>query len=789
MATVRRFGPVLGAGTTVSEKQGDRSIVASGFGTTAYVVPLEKGEIGTLITCTGKKDLLKKTGGFIPDFVGPDCCQDFFEHGNGAGSLLLLRATDGNEQTAYLDLYDRKNPRNKVVKAEAKNGGGWGGRRQTWVLDISSVPGDLGTTYIDLPIAFSCYEDQFKGGTISLPGSLGGNGASYKIVSNAASDGVGKTRVTVEADQDVVGDFGVASDPECFIVVGQTDSWGRNRNLAVEIQDGKDKPSTEWGIYVYEHGELVYTQPNLSSDPNASNYFVQVINNDGNNHYIKVTDLWSGAISAAVRPANYWAEVAKAKITATGIDLGDTICTTTQSSGADNTIASFTFGSSVMRDRYRLTLTMPGPTWALQSLDQQTLKTFTAPTDAVAYVADNIYSIGFTVTEVTGVNGETIDVVVEPLVESELVGGKIFFPNHSAHPARGFRISANTETAVSIASGDLTDGGAIPSTTEIRLQYPQQLGFGYDGLSDFSDTDFTQHYDPASSKFNDVVGKGFGLIKFATPGITAISGVNAVTVEKAGINYAATKNHQYRSEIPFATTDEYAARTYVQDTLGRSAHHKVIHPSWCYVSDPIQSGRLKQVPTTGMVHGREARTATIYEGYHKAAAGVDHTLPKIVKLPTDYNDGQHKVLDQEVTNPAGLQIVDKRGGNFVIWGDRMPTDDPAFIFVHHREQLSYYEHVLSESFDWLIFAINDEQEQPAALAALRTLFLPEYRKKRALRGDSFEDACSLKIDGDNNTDATRASGDLNAEIKLRLADTIERFNITIGKEGIFENVV
>jgi hypothetical protein len=33
-----------------------------------------------------------------------------------------------------------------------------------------------------------------------------------------------------------------------------------------------------------------------------------------------------------------------------------------------------------------------------------------------------------------------------------------------------------------------------------------------------------------------------------------------------------------------------------------------------------------------------------------------------------------------------------------------------------------------------------------------------------------------------------SQGDMNAEIKLRLADTVERFIISIGKQGIFESV-
>jgi len=782
---VKRFGPVQGAGTMLTERDAAKTIQASALGSTGYVGILERGPVDELITISGAKDLLRKTGGYIPGSLLPDACADFWSHGDGAGTLFLLRATDGTEKKATLTLYDRKATRNQVVTVTAQNGGGWGGRRQTWDFDIAVTATDIGTTFIDAPIGFHPFlADELVGGTITLPGALVGVGASYTITSHLASDGIAKTRFNIASDSDAAADYGAAVDKECYIQVSQVDTWGRSRNLAIEIQDGKDKPSTEWGIYVYENDVLVYDQGDLSSDPLSPRYFVDMINNDTDrNQYITVTDLWSGTISASIRPANFWCSIASTAITALTIDLATVIPQWTQSGVGDNTITNFTYGAQLIRDRYTCTLTMPGPTWALASLDQQSEHVFTVPADTVPYVADTVFSPGFTLTEVTGVTGEVITLTIEPLVEDEAIGGRIIFDNHAAHPASGFAISDNTETTVTISTGDLTDGAAIPNPSEVRLQYRQQMGFGYDGIAGIGTTDFTRHYDSSASLFNETANKGYGLIKFATPGITTVTGPTATTVEKAGLAYAAAKNHQYRYEIPKTVTSEYSARAHVQDTLGRSMYSKAIFPSWAYVSDPVLRGRLKEVPNTGMVHGREALTARTWLGYHKAAAGVTLTLPKIVKLHTGT-----VILSGEILNPAGLQQIDKRQGNFVIWGDRIPTDDTGYLFAHQRELMSYYEHVLIESFDWLIFAINDAEERPAALAALNSFFLPEWRK-RALRGDTFAQAAVLKIDGDNNTDATMALGDMNADITLQLADTIERFNISIGKAGVAESVV
>jgi phage tail sheath protein FI len=263
----------------------------------------------------------------------------------------------------------------------------------------------------------------------------------------------------------------------------------------------------------------------------------------------------------------------------------------------------------------------------------------------------------------------------------------------------------------------------------------------------------------------------------ATPGVTATA------VQKAGVAYAEAKNHQYRYEMPSATLTETGAITLVNDTLGRNDFAVMAMPSYGYVADPDggTEGKRKLVTLTGMIHGREARMAADWDGYHKAQAGTAATLPTILELTTG-----EAILNEELLNPVGIATIKKVSGNFVIWGDRMLYVDPTWMWKHQREQMSHYEHVLQENFDWIVFAINDAATRELAKVALTSFFLPEWRK-RALRGDQFADAAIIKIDDENNTDATMAAGDMHAQISLRLADTVERFIITIGKQGIFDS--
>jgi hypothetical protein len=1001
----KRFGPTQDAGTVILEKEAEKTIQAHTLGSTAYAGILERGAVGSLIITSGKRDLLAKTGGLIPDSLLPDAAQHFWDHSKGAGILFLYRVDDGSGVRSSLTLWDRKNPRNKVIRVDANNVGKWAGKRDTVVVDLTAVPGDITATVITLPMGYLVPKNKWKGGLLKLTGS----GVSYSIVSNTAGTAGVRATVTLAGDSRALTDFGLATDRECTLTLDNLNEWGLEKKLAVEVLDGQLHPTTEWGLKVYVNDELVRNYPDLSSDPNAANYYVGVINKDTSNVFITVTDLWTGANTADVRPANWFGAVASTAITALAAAL-NTLCVRVDSSLAGpNTIALFTYGTEVIPDTYELEVMSTGPTvWRLKSLDKQATHTFTAPADTVAYAADNPKSIGFTVTgggvaaatllgtlpgpwnlapgdtlvgavdraadqtatftasgaarenapaetyhidnlwtllvkvdggavqtivftaatdfvdhaaataeevaaainrqivgasatattagtkvtitsdkkgygsfiEVTGgtsngvllfntaetrgigndgaghnflnidavtfaelkpiletafsnaggvvctevagclritthgtgagmylqvqagsscegifglstvevegsggvpTPGEKFTIYVLPLLEDEAINGRIFYPDVALAPKAGWIVSDNTEVGVSIATGDLTIGGTIGGNVKVRLQYRQTLMGGYDGIHDLASHDFSPAYDPSTSPFNQTEGQGYGLIKHATPGIWKIGGnVDATTVQKAGQAYADQKNHQFRFEFQDTITDEFVAKAYL-DTIGRSDYEKCIFPSYASIADPVKDGVLKLVSVTGMVHGVEARTAKDYNGYHKVAAGIYAQLPLIKELPT----GDVK-LNGEVLNPAGIPRIERKSGNYIVWGARLPSLDLGWKWCQQRELMSYYEHVLSESFDWIIFAINDELEQPAAVAALQSFFQPEWRK-RALRGATFEEACEIKMDAENNTNATRDAGDMNVEIKLRLPDTVERFIITMSKMGIFES--
>ncbi len=107
MAT-KRFGPTQGAGTVIEEVDGEKSIEPGALGWCGYAGVLEKGPVGELIVAKTSKTFKKICGSRIDDDILPDVCEDFYRVAAGAGGLLLVRVTDGNEVQAELNLYTRK---------------------------------------------------------------------------------------------------------------------------------------------------------------------------------------------------------------------------------------------------------------------------------------------------------------------------------------------------------------------------------------------------------------------------------------------------------------------------------------------------------------------------------------------------------------------------------------------------------------------------------------------------------------------------------------------------------
>lgn len=761
--TVRVFGPTLGAGTVIEEKQAAGQIQPSPFGTTAHAGVLEKGDIGELIEPASREDAIRQTGTLIPGTDLPDNLRQFYDLANGAGRLFLVRVTDGNEVVSSVTFYDRQTQRLPMLRVDAKNAGRWAGKRQILVFDITGT-GDLTATTIDTGLTL--VTDELVGGTLfsaELPGQ------SWEITGNTVA-GV----VTIQAGSTLKADWDNSGGGDLEFAVELENEDVLDRNVAVLLKRSIIDPDNEFGLEVYENGLQVRNYADLSMDPNADRYVENVINEDTGNHWIAVTDLNTGGVIAAIRPANHYGTIPTAGITATVLSL-EVAATISVSSpgGADGTATTFTPGTDARSETIIVTTTAIGPAAAFTVDSDLQDHPLPAGVTATPYVAGNRWTTGFTITDGATAwgSGDTITIKFEYLRPNEAVDGFVF-PDVVNFPNERFRIVSNTVSQVTVVTGsDMTVNGADGDT--YRVEYRQQMEGGLDGVADLVDGDFVAVWNTDTSLFNRLFDRNLGLIKYATPGKTVTA------VQQAGRAYAQAKNGQYRYEIPVNIVDEASAVDHLQNTLGRTDYAAVSFPSFGSYTNPEVAG-LKEVSLTGGIHGREARTAADFLGFHKAASDIFHVLPFIRELPT----GDER-LNEEILNPNGLSVVKKKFGNFIIWGDRLPFLNPAFRFKHVREYLSHIERVLQENFDFIIFSINDALLRPVLLAALQGFFLPEFTK-RALRGDSFEEAVTIKVDKENNPEAVIDLGEAVVDINLNIAATVEKLRMRVSKTGIFE---
>jgi hypothetical protein len=761
----RRYGPTRGAGVATIETDGEKQIERGALGWVGYAGLMEKGPVGELIVCPDRATFDKKCGGLIDEGQLPDAARDYFKAARGAGGLLAVRVTDGNEAQAEMTLYQRQTGVPVAMgTVKAKNGGRWGGKAR-YFTGLVAGTGDIDPTQLTTGNA-TFTKDQWKGGWLILKDVPN---VRYPIVGNSAA-GV----IDVASDQDMAADYAAASgsDLRYYLYLENED-----KAVSILIGDGEEQPDTEFSLSVYVDGAFVKKYANLHTDPAHARYWVNLINNDDGNDEIEVEDLIDGAHTASQRPANVFGDIATGGVTATTLTsvihvfeveagAGDPTCalgaTTDDHLPQELTITMTTAtAGTVVSDRFGSQGTLNfGVAFAPQA--SRWVPPFTITAGGTPCVA-----------------GDILKVYYFPLRPGALVGGYVY-PDKVNAKREKYRITANTHKLITVAAGsDLTTSGAAGD--DFLVEAAMELEGGKAGEYDIVDADYTQQaWDVDASPFIRAEPLNLGLVKYATPGVTS------TTVQQAGRDYAEAKNHQYRYECPSNVVTESSAIALVMDTLGRNDFAVMAFPSYCYAIDPdpeaSREGKLKLVTMTGMIHGREARMAADWDGYHKAAAGIDATLSGVVKLPTG-----DRILNEELLNPTGIQIIKKKRGNFVIWGDRTLASDPTWKWKHQRELMSYYEQVLQSNFDFIVFAINDSTNDLDALAALKRFFQPEW-VKRALRGANADEAAQIKVDSENNTDATRSAGDQYADVSLKLADTVERFVIRIGKQGIFEQV-
>lgn len=368
------------------------------------------------------------------------------------------------------------------------------------------------------------------------------------------------------------------------------------------------------------------------------------------------------------------------------------------------------------------------------------------------------------------------------LAPASAVDGKLVLTSPGGFDGGGAGSSIELVTVASSAYITLGFAAGITRGADgarCRIEYLQELVNGFDGgtpdLQDYLDALST-----VESPMDVAVGDASGNVIIATPGLSKILNASDLAIlYKQAVSYCESKPFVFFAETP-DSMNETAIINFYANQVGRSDMLAPYAPAMGYVVDPAASGRRKEVSLIPMIAGLWADTATANSGYHKPAAGTDARLYTVLALPDAQKD-----LDRELLYPVGINPLKRSRDGWYVWGARTLASDTRWTQLSSRLQANHYVWFFINGFDWVIFRLNDKYTWGEIKNVARQYFLKEWAN-RVLTGDREDDAFTLKIDSDNNTQSSMDQGDLNLDATFRFSKFVERFRIGISTAGVSE---
>lgn len=279
----------------------------------------------------------------------------------------------------------------------------------------------------------------------------------------------------------------------------------------------------------------------------------------------------------------------------------------------------------------------------------------------------------------------------------------------------------------------------------------------------------------AISEFNEI---NRPLVMFAPEVIKNLGAVVGGVIQESIIAWAEANDG-------FAVLDTAADLT-VTNALtfaaGRtnSANAAVYYPN-IYIPDPLgrNAASLRKIGPAGSVAGLYLSTDRQF-GPFKAPAGIRQSLGGAVTTEKQFSSLE---LDQLNSGASPINAIrNVPGAGVVVMGSRtLKQDGTPNRYVNSRRSLLYIKRQLEEITQFALFENNDDR----LWARLRTsiaVFLNEYRNQGGLRGTTEAEAFFVKIDKENNPDATIASGEVHIEVGVALEYPAEFIVITLSQK-------
>ena len=182
---------------------------------------------------------------------------------------------------------------------------------------------------------------------------------------------------------------------------------------------------------------------------------------------------------------------------------------------------------------------------------------------------------------------------------------------------------------------------------------------------------------------------------------------------------------------------------------GPFGEYAAIYYPWVKVPDPLNNGKLRSFPPSGMIAGLYARTDSS-RGVWKAPAGTEATLLGVRGLDYQMTDMENGTL-----NPHGvncLRILPVYGP--MCWGSRTVSGDDQiasdYKYVPVRRLALYIEESLYRGIKWVVFEPNDEPLW-AQIRLNVGAFMHDLFVKGAFQGQTPKDAYLVKCDKETTT--------------------------------------
>lgn len=222
-----------------------------------------------------------------------------------------------------------------------------------------------------------------------------------------------------------------------------------------------------------------------------------------------------------------------------------------------------------------------------------------------------------------------------------------------------------------------------------------------------------------------------------------------------------------------ATVTAYGA---IPAALAKSSYAAVYGP-WTLVNDPATSvnGSVRTLPPSGAVVGHYLATDA-RRGVQKPPAGVDNVLNSVLALDTKFLSA-----DLDVLNQKGVNVIKNIPGiGFCIFGARTLSNNSSDRYISIRRVLMAVKRDLLEGTRFAVFEPNEETLWDR-LEGVITDYLTTLQQIGMLKGNVPSQGFFVKVDSENNTTASIASGEVNIEVGLALLSPAEFVVIKIGQ--------